>query len=136
MAIDKIPAINSRIACIVDREAKDLAAVISSYLFEVDTYIPLFIFGKAVAPRVEDPAFMSDNYVAYVMLDHASVLVHNAIVRMRDCEYIILAGLSASQKTFLDVSGLQKVVEIATVAEVDEKLKPLVSAKHGTLRCT
>src|SRR6266480_5829677 len=38
------PALTDRYLCIVDRHAFVLAAVISSYLFEMESYLPLFMF--------------------------------------------------------------------------------------------
>jgi hypothetical protein len=135
MPSNKIPAINSRIVCIVDRDAKELAAVISSYLFEADTYIPLFLFGRAKTPRTEDAAFMSEGYVAYLMVEHTSIMIHNTLARLGGCEYVVLAGLTEAQKTYLHFAKSQKMIEITKISEVDSKLGSLVSAKEGELRC-
>jgi hypothetical protein len=135
MASTNIPKINNRIVCIVDRDAKELAAVISSYLFEADTYVPLFLFGRAHVPRAEDAAFMSEGYVAYLMVEHTSVMIHNAMARMGGCEYVILAGLTEAQKTYLHFAKSQKIIEITKVSEIDSKLESLVPRKEGELRC-
>lgn len=135
MCSPKIPRIDNRIVCIVDRDAKELAAVISSYLFETGTYIPLFLFGRAQVPRAEDAAFMSEGYVAYLMVEHTSVMIHNALARMGGCEYVVLAGLTEAQKTYLHFAKSQKIVEITKISEIDSKLRSLVAPKEGELRC-
>ena len=135
MPSNKVPAIKDRIVCIVDRDAKELAAVISSYLFEANTYIPLFLFGGAKAPRTEDAAFMSEGYVAYLMVEHTSVMIHNALARMGGCEYVVLAGLTEAQKTYLHFAKSQKTIEITNISEIASKLGSLVPPKEGELRC-
>lgn len=135
MPSTEIPKINNRIVCIVDRDAKELAAVISSYLFEAGTYIPLFLFGRAQVPRAEDATFMSEGYVAYLMVEHTSVLIHNALVRMGGCEYVVLAGLTEAQKTYLHFAKSQKIIEITNTSEIGSKLESLVPRKEGELRC-
>ena len=135
MSNDKIPTINNRIVCIVDRDAKELAAVISSYLFDADTYVPLFLFGRAEVPRVEDAAFMSEGYVAYLMVEHTSVLIHNVLARMGGSEYVVLAGLTEAQKTYLHFAESQKIIEITKTSEIDWKLASLVPPKKGEFRC-
>jgi len=42
--ISGIPQINSQYICIVNRDSGTLAALISSYLYEPVTYLPLFLF--------------------------------------------------------------------------------------------
>lgn len=132
---DQIPKINNRIVCIVDRDAKELAAIVSSYSFEGGTYTPLFLFGRAQVPRSEDSAFMSEGYVAYLMVENTSVLIHNALARMGGCEYVVFAGLSDHQKTYLRFPKSQKIIEITQASEVQAKLGPLVTPKGGELRC-
>jgi hypothetical protein len=135
MSNNKIPKIGKRVVCIVDRDAKELAAVISSYLFEADTYIPLFLFGRAQVPRAEDAAFMSEGYVAYLMVEHTSVMIHNCLARMGGCEHVILAGLTEAQKTYLHFAKSQKITEIRGISEISSKLGTLVKRKDGELRC-
>ena len=57
----------SQYACVVDRSAVDLTAVLSSYLFASESYLPVFLFPKIDVPRADDPAFMSEDYVAMLM---------------------------------------------------------------------
>jgi hypothetical protein len=135
MPSNEIPKISNRIVCIVDRDAKELAAVISSYLFEADAYLPLFLLGRADVPRAEDAAFMSVGYVAYLMVEHTSVMIHNALARMGGCEYVVLAGLTEAQKTYLHFAKSQKIIEIAQISDIDAKLESLVAPKEGELRC-
>ncbi len=78
---------------------------------------------------------MSEGYVAYLMVEHTSVMIHNALARMGGCKYVVLAGLTEAQKTYLHFAKSQKMIEIATVSEIDSKLGSLVPPKEGELRC-
>ena len=78
---------------------------------------------------------MSEGYVAYLMVEHTSVLIHNALARMGGCEYVVLAGLSEAQKTYLHFAKSQKILEITKTSEIDSKLESLVPPKKGELRC-
>ena len=88
---DKVPKINSRCACIVDRDANALAAVISSWLFAPGTYVPIFLFPRVKVHKDDNAAFMTEGYVANLMADHTSFLITNALARIDSLEYVILA---------------------------------------------
>lgn len=78
---------------------------------------------------------MSEGYVAYLMVELTSVLIHNALARMQGCEYVVLAGLTEAQKTYLHFAKSQKIIEITKTSEIDSKLGSLVPPKEGELRC-
>src|SRR6266478_6621309 len=100
---DLAPPINDRYICIVDREALSLAAVISSYLFEANSYLPLFTFPTVTAPKTDGDPQSSDVYLSNLMGSDASIFINNAWARMGGSEYVVLAGLSANQRTYLSM---------------------------------
>ena len=129
------PTTNTQYACIVDREAFALAAVISSHLFIPATYLPVFMMRRVSTPRTDDPAFMSEGYWAYAIAEWDGVLICNALARMGWPNYLIIAGLNEPQKSYLDLSSGSKIIEIQDAAEIDAKLSPLRIQKRGMLRC-
>ena len=78
---------------------------------------------------------MSEGYIAYLMVEHTSVLIHNALARMGGCEYVVLAGLTEAQKSYLHFAKSHKIIEITKTSEIDSKLGSLVPPKKGELRC-
>jgi hypothetical protein len=78
---------------------------------------------------------MSEGYIAYLMVEHTSVLIHNALARMGGCEYVVLAGLTDAQKTYLHFSKSQKIIEITKTSEIEMKLGSLAPPKENELRC-
>jgi hypothetical protein len=78
---------------------------------------------------------MSEGYVAYLMVEHTSVMIHNALARMGGCEYVVLAGLSEAQTSYLHFAKSQKIIEITKISEIASKLESLVPLKEGELRC-
>lgn len=130
------PKLDQRSACIVDRDATVLAAVISSYLFVPGTYLPLFLLRKVNVPQEEgDLEFLSEAYVAHLMAGQDSVFIANALARIGAPEYLILAGLSDAQESYLHLPNGSTVIEIADISEVERKLLPLVGAREK-LKCT
>src|SRR6266852_4395561 len=74
------PKLNERYACIVDRDATALAALISSYLFIPGTYLPLFLLRRVhVVQSCEELGFMSEAYVAELMAGQDSVFIGKAL---------------------------------------------------------
>jgi hypothetical protein len=124
----------SRYVCIVDQDASALAAVLSSFFFAPKSYFPVFLFPKVEVPKTEDPAFLSEDYAANLFADQVSVLIGNAIGRIRP-ELVILAGLSDAQKSFLSIPTSVRVIEISSVSEMDTKLSTFPAPENGELRC-
>ncbi len=129
------PKLNERYACIVDRDATALAALISSYLFIPGTYLPLFLLRRVhVVQSCEELGFMSEAYVAELMAGQDSVFIGNALGRMGAPQYLILAGLNEAQKSYLLLPKGSTVIEIADVSEVESKLLPLTDVREE-LKC-
>jgi hypothetical protein len=130
------PEINRRYVCIADREATVLTAVISSYIFVPGSYTPVFLFPKVLAPKaVGDPEFMSEGYAANLMASPAAILINNALARIWPCEYLILAGLSEAQKTFLILPEESRIIDIPDIASVPSRLSGISPESGGEIRC-
>src|SRR5579859_2317876 len=111
------PKLNQRYACIVDRDATLLAALISSYLYIPGAYLPLFLLRTVyVTQAEEDLGFLSEAYVAELMAGQDSAFIANALARIGAPEYLILAGLNEAQKSYLHIPNGSTVVEIADVS--------------------
>jgi hypothetical protein len=129
------PKLNHQYACIIDRDAVPLAALISSCLFAPGTYLPIFLLRRVhVAQADEEIGFLSEAYVAELMAGQDSVFIGNALRRMGAPKYLILAGLNEAQKSYLLLPKGSTVIEIADVSEVESKLLPLTDAREE-LKC-
>ncbi len=129
------PKLNHQYACIVDRDAISLAAVISSYLFVPGTYLPLFLLRRVhVAHTDEEVGFLSEAYVAELMAGQDSVFISNALGRIGAPEFVILAGLNDAQKSYLLLPKGSSVIEIADLSEIESKLLPLTAVREE-LKC-
>src|SRR6266478_4192985 len=133
--IKKAPALTDRYLCIVDRDAGPLAAVISSYLFEMECYLPLFVFPPMTAGRTVGDNLQSDVYLSNLLGNDTSVLINNAWARMGGSEYLILAGLSRNQRSYLSVPRGTKIIEIDDLSDVQKKFAILVLPERRELRC-
>jgi hypothetical protein len=133
--IRKPPAPIDRYLCIVDRDAGALAAVVSSYLFEKDRYLPLFMFPPMTSPKTGGDNLKSDIYLSNLLGNDTSVLINNAWARMGGSEYLILAGLSRNQTSYLSIPKGTKIIEIAGLDDIAKQLSTLVAPEAGAVRC-
>lgn len=131
----KIPIINNRFVCVANKDNAELAAVISSYFSDKDTYFPVFIFPNVNASESDVDDFEQDNYISKMIGNEAAVLINNALARVGGCEYLILAGLNEHQKSYVRISKSMKVVEIASVDDVHEKLSQVGISRKGVIEC-
>jgi hypothetical protein len=92
-------------------------------------------------PPVAAPKSGGDNldesriYLSNLMGSDASTLINNAWARMGGSEYLILGGLNADQKSYLLIPKGSRVIEIAGLSDVHQKLSPLVLRTQAELRC-
>jgi hypothetical protein len=128
------PGLVDRYLCIVDRDAFVLAAVVSSYLFDKESYIPLFMFPPVTAPRT-DGDNRGDNYLSNCLGNDTSVLINNAWARMGGSEFLILAGLSQNQKSYLSIPKGTRIVDVTEPNDVPEKFAELDLPQRGEIRC-
>lgn len=136
---DGIPVVDNFCICIANLENQSLAAVISSYFSEPNTYFPLFYFPEVNAPYA--PAgnfdFEEDEFLSKMIGAEEAVLINNAMARIGgNFEYVIFAGLTENQKTYLEhyFAGRQ-IIEINDVTEADSKLSEIGVSNTESLRC-
>jgi hypothetical protein len=132
----KIPTIKSRFVIIVDRGERSLGAVISSYLSDAGQYLPLFEFPAVTSANYEPEDDNADeNRLSRMRAKEFATFVNNAIAKMEKPEYLILAGLSNDQKSYLKFLGKSSVIEIANLEEVDFALGVFHETPREKLLC-
>lgn len=130
----KIPTIDNRFICISDIDNSALCAVISSYFLKEGLYFPVFIFPDVNTNYGEKHESDSDGYVSAMIGNETSVLIGNSISRMTGCNYVIYAGLSEHQKSYLGKHNFD-VIDIQSLDEVEDKLKKYISIPKIDVRC-
>jgi hypothetical protein len=113
-----------------------LAAVVSSYLFRPDFYLPLFVFPEVTAPKSDGDSANQRVYLSNMMGSDTAVFVHNAWARMQNCEYVLLAGLDSNQKSYIPILPGTKSLVIDRPEQVSQVLSPLMLPEKRELRCT
>ncbi len=126
-----VPQIETRAICISNDAA--LGAVISAYFNEPETYVAIFKLPE-VKPFAENADSKSDDYVSNIIGGQAATLINNAVARLKPTK-IILAGLTAAQKTFCSFVPKDRKIEIDNLQEVESKLAFLGTEFDGTLTC-
>ena len=129
------PPIEKRWICVADRGAVALAAVVSSYLFERGTYLPLFTFPAVIAPLTEGDDVTSEAYLSNAMGSSAATFINNAWARMHGSRFLILAGLSADQISYLSIPKGVEVINVPALTSVHEVLKVLPLRDRPKLKC-
>jgi hypothetical protein len=115
-----LPEIDHEFVCIVDRSKPELAAVISSYLSKPGVYLPMFEYPVATAIKSqEEDDLLDEHQITRIRSSDFNIMVNNAIAHLQGCSYIVLAGLSAEQKSYLDFLDHFSVIEIDSVDNVD-----------------
>ena len=129
------PFIEKRCIVIADRDAVPLSAVISSYLFEPGTYLPLFTFPAVTAPKADGDDIPPEAYLSNAMGGEAATFINNAWARIHGSEYLVLAGLNAEQTSYISIPRGVKVIRIASPTEVREKLGVMPLRDRPELKC-
>lgn len=124
--IPDIPIINNKFICIVDHEERELAASISSYLSQPNHYLPIFAFPSVGSKNttVNNDPFLEDYGFAKNQANLYSTYLNNVLATIGGCEYLIFAGLSEDQKTYLDFIKNSNIIEIGSINDVDFLLSP------------
>ncbi len=135
VVLNSIPHVDSRFICIVDRERVQLAAAISSYLYTDGTYFAIFGFPRIGHPSRPEAVLGDDDYISNIIATEVATLISNALARMGHCQYLILAGLSDAQRSYIRIPDEVNVIEIAGLDRVPEMLSPVGIAKLGLLKC-
>ena len=128
-----IPRIDSRFVCVVDRENVVLAAVISAYFADAGTYFPMFSL-----PGVEHPdagqEFEDDEFITKMIGAEAAIKLGNALARIKARGYVILAGLSKAQKSYLKFADELTLCDVNDISEVRDKLANFGIRKETAIR--
>lgn len=130
----KVPIIDNRFICIADIASTELCAVISSYFLKKGYYFPVFIFPDVNTRYGEKHESDSDDYISAMIGNETSVLIGNSISRMTGCNYVIYAGLSEYQKSYMGKYDFD-VIDIQNVDEVEDKLKEYIPIPKKIIRC-
>lgn len=127
------PQIDGSFVCVVDRQNVPLAAVISSYFGAPGKYFPLFTFpGVEHADRGQE--FGDDEFIAKMVGTEAATKLTNLLARLDAKGYLILAGLSEAQKSYLAFRNGLTVIEVRDIAEARDKLERIGIRKETTVR--
>jgi hypothetical protein len=126
MAEDYVPPISSKYFCIAGYHEKVLTAIVSSYLVTPGEYLPVFGYPSATAEKKEDgyDAY-NENYLSSTRAEEFAIRIFNSLQRTKGCEYLILVGLTAEQKSFLYFLDKYNVIEISSVTDAELQLKEL-----------
>src|SRR5580693_6548808 len=124
--------IQNRWACIATDQRIDLTASISSILYKKDSYLPIFEFPSVTCPYSQSRDVNEDGYFSRVLGERASYRINNALARVQPQE-ILLVGMSALQKSYLDV--LLPKDKMHDVSSIDEFLEmfPGLDIPHDIL---
>lgn len=131
-----VPDFSKKFFCIVDRKKSVLAALISSYLHTEGEYLPMFEFSFTGVSKTEtNKNELEKHVISRVAANEFSTRIRNILSELRGCEYLILAGLDANQKSYLEFAYKFNVIEINTVEDVDSCLSGLTEKAGGTVHC-
>jgi len=132
MAGNQIPNFNKKYFCIVDRKNPLLASIISSYVNISSEYLPMFEFSEVPIDRNEtNEDLLKVNVITRNRAEEFSIRIHNALSALGGCEYLILGGLDANQKSYLTFLHNYNVIDIEDVNNVDINLKYLIDKKEN-----
>jgi hypothetical protein len=132
----EIPLINNQFVCIIDRNRPDLAAIIASYLFRKGCYLPIFEFLSVTAANENlDEDVIDENSITRDRATKFATFTNNVLARMGSCEYLILAGLSDEQKSYLDFINLTTAIQIDEISEIDFLLSPFLLEEKQIIKC-
>lgn len=132
----KIPKLSEDFVLIVDWENPEIAAVVTSYLYKKDTYLPIFYCPVATIAREEkEPDFLDEHVITRINGHEFNIHVENALKRLKGTQNLILAGLSEDQKSYLTFLGKYNVIEISNVHEVEIYLSGFFIEKVNFFIC-
>lgn len=129
-----IPDFNKNYICIVDRKHVELAAVISSYLHQGETFLSVFeVPSTTIEKPKEFTEAIDEHSLSKSRGEELSIQIHNAIKKIGGCEYLIVAGLDEKQKSYFDYLEDYNTIEIESVDEVEAYLGGIAYDKEGFL---
>jgi hypothetical protein len=93
------PDLNLECVCVTSRDDPILAALVSSYFSEPNTYFTVLTFPNLEVPSAPKVNFQDDDYLSRFMGARAAVRINNAIAKLSPT-LVIFAGLNDAQKSY------------------------------------
>ena len=131
------PKIAAKFFCIINRDEANLAALILSYIDQSEGYIPIFEFPFVSSEDFKnepDKEIRDEHQLSRSRARKFNVKVGNTIRRIGGCEYLIVAGLTEKQRTYLTFLDDYNTIYIDNINDVGTLLNGIV-AKEGYLPC-
>ncbi len=131
------PKISSKFFCIINRDEPILAALILSYIDQSDGYISTFEFPYVSSEDFEnEPAkeMRDEHQLSRSRARKFNIKVGNALGRLGGCEYLIVAGLTDKQLSYLKFLNNYNTIYIDNENDVNTLLNGIVP-KLGALHC-
>ncbi len=130
------PKINNKFFCIVSQDKPTMAAIISSYICGPSFYTPTFQFPQVTAPEINSINDNTDpeHQWSRVLARKTNVKLGNSIRRIGGCEYLVVAGLSTDQLSYLTFPNDYNTIYIDSIEEIDIFLIHIAD-KHEILSC-
>jgi hypothetical protein len=134
MAEPILPSVEDRCVCIATKEGLALAAIVSSYFDEKDTYFAVFEFPSLEYPYTGASESENDGYYARVLGDKAAGEINNALARIQP-DLILLFGMSTVEQSYIRARMPTK--RLREIANLDEFLAlfPAMTAEKDMLSC-
>lgn len=130
-----VPNLDSKFCCVVNYKEYILGALVSSYIYS-GRYTPFFEFSEVSTEQdLIDSNFIDEHQISRSRSRIFNIRVNNCISRMRECETIILIGLSEEQKSYLNFPQNISVIEINDEQDVENYLLGFAVEKEK-LKCT
>ncbi len=131
------PKIASKFFCIINRDEATLAALIFSYIDQSEGYIPTFEFPFVSSDDFEivpDKEIRNEHQLSRSRARKFNIKVGNTIRRLNGCDYLIVAGLTEKQLSYLTFLNDYNTIYIDGNENVDVFLSGIVP-KDGFLLC-
>lgn len=126
--------LNNEFFCIVNRDDVLLSAIISSYVFIEGKYTLMFEFPMATTEKDDFDEDIEDEHVITRSRSKIfNIKLKNILNRIGGCKYLILAGLTSNQKSFLSFLDDYNVIELTTIEEADVLLGCIVQKENSVL---
>lgn len=126
--------LNNEFFCIVNRDDVLLSAIISSYVFVEGKYTLMFEFPTATTEKDDfDDELVDEHVITRSRSRTFNIKLKNTLKRISGCKYLILAGLTDNQKSYLSFLDDYNVIEICTIEEVDIFLGSIVQKENSVL---
>lgn len=131
-----IPKLRKDFIIVVHDAKAELAALVLSYLYDKDRYLPVFTYQNVdVSCNLE--INVPDIYaIQRKRAEEFSVFLNNAIIENGGCENLIYLGLSEEQKSYLDVHNYYNTLDIEIAEDIPAYLGGFGFAKDEKLECS